>query len=452
MNPLSLQKRGLVHWFPLGRIDILNSIIADRRYRTSPTVSRPATWSADAHRGLYGMTLMAPVGTGVQFVPAVSVAPVTITFWARHLPGWTTNGTEVVLGNDTSGGWHGFFTSLTDTSFVANHIENNDFSGPAEVLLPVTLNDWHFCGAVFVSNSYRWAYCDGKAGIPNTYVMTPVVPKDVLRIGSGPASLGYPSTITYSTLRDIRVYNYALSESQLTELYRNPYDLYAQFDRDDDYQFFPATGPVESLTVPALSVPVALHTPEIFTPVSLEVPALAVTTGAPAPALLSDLGFQVSALTVSVTAHTPSSVNFEEEVIVEDERELEPHNFKVRIVDYVGGDDLRISRTYTELPGGVTIGKGYLTIKRYAKDDTDANAVLQKQITASEGVTGQITDASTVGGSIELYFDLTGAETATLTPLIAYHYDVQVISQAGAVYTCEKGVIVMQQGVTDATN
>ena len=67
-----------------------------------------------------------------------------------------------------------------------------------------------------------------------------------------------------------------------------------------------------------------------------------------------ELSITVPALNVIVTARTPASIGEEEDVIVEDVRELEPHNFKVRIVEYVGGDDLRISRTYTELPEGVT--------------------------------------------------------------------------------------------------
>ena len=102
----------------------------------------------------------------------------------------------------------------------------------------------------------------------------------------------------------------------------------------------------------------------------------------------------------------------------------------MRIVGYVGGDDLRISRTYTGLAGGISVSRAYLTIKRLATY-SDSTAILQKQITTSEGVTGQITDDTTTGGSLALYFDLTGAETGTMTPLVPYHYDVQIISQAG---------------------
>jgi len=433
----------------------------------------PAVFVPDAYRGLYGVyvggvaSLLAKpapqtspdipalfAGTPA-FTPLVTNVPLTITFWARHVQGgWVPAdvGVEVYIGATI--GWYAFWTSLSDTFFEAMHTEAASFQS-AKVMLPVSLNEWHFCAAVFVSNSDRWAYCDGQAGAHNTTAVTPSVAKTVLRIGSLDPGVGQTSDALHSTIRDVRVYDRALTESELSEMYRHPYDMYAQYDRDDDYQFFALPPPAETIELPLITVATSVYAPAILQPVTVTVPAQTVTTALHAPTFTvsspSDLNVDVPALTVTVTARTPASVAPEEEVIVEDARELEPHNFKVRIVDYVGGDDLRISRTYTELPEGVSINKGYLTIKRLATSD-DADAILQKQISAQEAVAGQITDASTTGGSIELYFDLTGAETGSLTPLVAYHYDVQIVSIAGAVYTCEKGVMVMQQGVTDATS
>jgi len=123
----------------------------------------------------------------------------------------------------------------------------------------------------------------------------------------------------------------------------------------------------------------------------------------------------------------------------------------VQIEGYVSGDDLRITRTYTELPDGIIISKAYLTIKERLID-SDAEAIIQKTITSAEDASGSITDPDTTGGSIALYFDLSSAETLELLPVTIYAYDVQVITQAGAIYTCEKGTIVMHQGVTDAIN
>ena len=168
----------------------------------------------------------------------------------------------------------------------------------------------------------------------------------------------------------------------------------------------------------------------------LDPPALTVTVAARAPSIIADLTYHVPALAVSVAAVTPDYVGPEEDVIIEDVQTLEPYNLSVEIDDYVAGDDLRISRTYTGLAGGISISKAYLTIKRYAAD-ADAAAIIQKQIDAASSVDGEITDASTIGGTLALYFDLSGDETALLTPPIPFQYDIQIVTIAGAVYTCE---------------
>ena len=430
MNPLSLQKRGLVHWIPLGALDSAHRIAADRRYRPAVEVALAANWFADEYRGIYGAVLSAEAGVPL-FVPVVTTVPLSITCWIRRTPGFV-QGINVWLGQVSPSTWNGFFLQVESAAVKAIQVENTTF-GVATANLSVPVQDWVFCAGVFVSNADRWAYCNGVSSAHNTDPFTPAAAKDAL-ILNGTSVAAAPANPIGCTLRDVRVYDYALELGELEELYRNPYDLFQVFDRDDDYQFFTATASFDAITLPVLTTTVGLHTPTITT------------------AALPDLEFQVSVLSVAVTAHTPASVALEEEVIQEDERELEPHNLKVRIVDFIGGDDLRISRTYTQLPEGIIISKGYLTIKRRAVDDADAEAIIQKQITASESIAGQLTDATTTGGSIDLYFDLTSDETATLTPLIPYQYDIQIISLAGAVYTCEKGVIVMQQGVTEATS
>jgi hypothetical protein len=205
MNPLSLQKRGLVHWIPCGRLDIMNGIISDRRYRPISSFPLNVNWRVDANHGLYGVAIDAPiVGT---FVPRVNVAPLTMTFWARRNPFWTSAGVEICLCNDASATFNAFFTQLTATSFSAYQTESSTYDASAIVNVPVPLLDWHFCAAVFVSNSDRWVYCDGLASAHNTVAKTPVVAKDALRIGSGPQGFGYVSPLQGTALRDIRVYD-----------------------------------------------------------------------------------------------------------------------------------------------------------------------------------------------------------------------------------------------------
>jgi hypothetical protein len=448
LNPLSLQKRGLVQWIPLGRIDSLHGVAADRRYRPATSVALPGGWwFADEYRGNYGAVQV--IATGVPLlVPKVTTVPLTITCWMRRISGFS-QGINVWIGRAHASVWDAFYLQLEPTMLSVVQVETTVFA-VAAANLAVPFGEWLFCAGVFVSNSDRWAYCNGVAGTHNTEALTPAVAKDTLALG-GPTFGGTAGVAVSCSMRDIRIYNRALGLGELETIYRNPYDIYQQLDRDDDFQFFVTSTPPVTLELPALTTAVALHTPEIFAPVSLTVPAQSITTAAPAPAILADLGFQVSALTVAVTAVIPDFVGPVEEMIVEDDQTLEPHNLSVEIDDYVAGDDLRIVRTYTGLAGGISISKAYFTIKRHATD-LDADAILQKEINSASSISGQITDTSTSGGSIALYFDLSGGETASLTPLIPYEYDIQIITVAGAVYTCEKGSMVMHQGVTDATS
>lgn len=210
---------------------------------------------------------------------------------------------------------------------------------------------------------------------------------------------------------------------------------------------------VPGVSPPAVSNPFQVFAPTVVIEGAIVPPVVSNPFQVYAPALsfTGEQTIDVPLVSSAFTVYAPA-VNVSESTIQEDVRELEPHNLKVRIVDFVGGDDLRITRTYTELQGGISISKAYLTIKRYAKDDNDVSAIVQKTITSSMQVSGEITDNDTTGGSIGMYFDLSKDDTSLLTPLIPYHYDVQVITIGNAVYTCEKGVIVMQQGVTHANN
>jgi hypothetical protein len=234
-------------------------------------------------------------------------------------------------------------------------------------------------------------------------------------------------------------------------------------ERDSPMFLRPASGrlwpglasvPPLEITAPLLSNPFALFAPtvEVQAAIStLEPPVVSSPFQIFAPLVGTDLGVVPPVIDSAFQIFAPT-VRVQESVIREDSRELEPHNLSVRIVDFVAGDDLRISRLYTELAEGIFISKAYLTIKRSAVDDADDEAVIQKTITTAEQMSGAIIDDDTTGGSIQLYFDLSSSDTSLLTPLIPYAYDVQVHTIGNAIYTCEKGIIVMHQGVTAATS
>jgi len=123
--------------------------------------------------------------------------------------------------------------------------------------------------------------------------------------------------------------------------------------------------------------------------------------------------------------------------------------FTGEIKDFVAGDDLQITRTITNVPSGAVLTKAWLTIK-FRQDDADADAIIQKAITTSNVPgTGQITDDGAGDQSAAVRFDLTDTDTAKLHRGIKYWYDIQVLTDGGAVYTPEIGIITARQGITD---
>lgn len=143
-----------------------------------------------------------------------------------------------------------------------------------------------------------------------------------------------------------------------------------------------------------------------------------------------------------------------------DERSIAPAIFDTRtlsmpkhgvfIDNLVVGDDWRIKRTYTDLDSGLTFSKWYFTLKSNAAE-LDATAEVQVSITTVSGTNGQITDATTTGGTVAGYFDIPDTLTDDLAADQRYYYDIQGITDAGAVYTFETGMIQPRRGFTFAT-
>lgn len=126
-------------------------------------------------------------------------------------------------------------------------------------------------------------------------------------------------------------------------------------------------------------------------------------------------------------------------------------NLNQTITDKVVGDDLRVVRTYADLPSGFTIAKAWMTVKA-RKIDIDAAALIgPKEITTAANAHGQITDDGTaVDGEIAMYFDLSSAETGSLSANHCYFYDIQIKTSAGAIFTCELGTMTFRSQITQA--
>jgi len=209
----------------------------------------------------------------------------------------------------------------------------------------------------------------------------------------------------------------------------------------------PPGAPYETLIVPysaqswrsAETLP--FNVPLISNPITLHAPSLTTSAAGVLNVPLQSIAVTLYPLIMSTGSEGPTA---------EDERTVtSTEGYKQRITTFVAGDDLRLVRTYDGLPEGITISKAYLTIKQ-SRNDADADAAVQISISPEMAGQGMIDDPSTDGGSVSLYFDLAGSQTAALR--VAHSYDVTLISGLGAIYTAELGIIVLHRGVTEATS
>lgn len=144
--------------------------------------------------------------------------------------------------------------------------------------------------------------------------------------------------------------------------------------------------------------------------------------------------------------------------VIVDNRTISPGIYDLRslavarrgviIENLIQGDDWRIQRTYDNLETGLTFSTWYLTIKSSATEADPGD--IQKSITSVSGAAGQITDTTSTGGSVAGYFVVPDTQTDDLTIDQKYYYDICGITDTGAVYTFETGVIYPRRGFTDA--
>lgn len=128
-------------------------------------------------------------------------------------------------------------------------------------------------------------------------------------------------------------------------------------------------------------------------------------------------------------------------------------NFNAEITGFAVGDPLIVRRTIdrvlSSIPNGILVTKAWLTIKADLAD-TDANAIVQKEITTTDVPgTGQIEDDGTGDVDIIVRFDLGQDDTRNIGHAHRV-YDIQVLfnDATSSVYTGERGIIYGEKEVT----
>jgi hypothetical protein len=122
----------------------------------------------------------------------------------------------------------------------------------------------------------------------------------------------------------------------------------------------------------------------------------------------------------------------------------------VKIRPVAIGNDFVVRRTYTTLPAGTVITKAWFSVKKSEKE-SDAQALIHKEITASPSANGHITTANTAGGTLAMYFEPSRNETINAKPDLQYFEGVRVLASDGKIHDMEKGTISFIRGIPKAT-
>lgn len=121
-------------------------------------------------------------------------------------------------------------------------------------------------------------------------------------------------------------------------------------------------------------------------------------------------------------------------------------------MNIIQGDALQVFRTINNIPTDTTLVEAWLTLKRNI-GDADGAAALQKNITTRNVAgTGQIENDGDGAVKGRVRFDITPANSLSLTPGIDYYYDIQVrTTDPGGgliIFTGERGLWSVDQQVT----
>jgi len=121
--------------------------------------------------------------------------------------------------------------------------------------------------------------------------------------------------------------------------------------------------------------------------------------------------------------------------------------------DIVMGDDISIRRTIDRaqsgFQAGVTITNAWFTVKAELADADPG--LVQKDVTTTDVPgTGQIENDGTGDVNMVVRFDLLPADTVAIDTLLR-HFDIQVKTNGGQIYTPEAGGIAATREVTNAS-
>jgi len=155
----------------------------------------------------------------------ITGTPVTISAWVKTND--LNNERRIVTIND-GGTSANVLSILIDSHTNKLQVQHYDTSGDgAFSTVAMSINTWHHVVGVFASDSSRIAYLDGVAGNPDTESQNAMTGLDTTDIGTLYWS-GGRIQFWSGSIDSVRIYNRALSATEVKQLYRNHFGTFQQ--------------------------------------------------------------------------------------------------------------------------------------------------------------------------------------------------------------------------------
>jgi hypothetical protein len=196
----------------------LDNIIGGTLSDTNPNGYGPINLTTNTATSIAGQIANAVTFNGTtQYAAAVATAPVvvyplTMCFWAKT----GTAGVPLGLLSPAIGNWDGWYFGVSATNYSFTAVSNNTFSTGASTAA-LTIANWNFVCGVATSATSRTVYGNAVAGTADTSNITPT--RSDLAIGLAASVQTSVNNFYAGTIDDVRLYNRALSGSDITSIY-----------------------------------------------------------------------------------------------------------------------------------------------------------------------------------------------------------------------------------------
>lgn len=174
-----------------------------------------ATWGGNRTYGWGCLKFVRASSQYVSLASTVTAAPITLTGWFYSDD--TTNSQEILSCTNTGGTGEGFRLNANGAARTIRAITTSGGTSRISTTSNLwTASTWNFGAATFASATSRIAYLNGVSATEET---TSTTPSGVN--GTAIGRLEFASVINYFSgfLDDLRVYNRALSGSEILQLY-----------------------------------------------------------------------------------------------------------------------------------------------------------------------------------------------------------------------------------------